>query len=96
MFDIFMTFVSLTQALKTCMQALLSHAGDKHSDKAAAHMNPFVSLRLLRELGVPPAVQQAEHSTFFALNERIVAAESCWFAAKVRGGRHRRCLAGVC
>ena len=78
------------QALKTCMQVLLNHAtANKSSDKTAgsdsdSHSNPFVSLQLLRDLEVPTVIQQADSGSYFALNERIVAAESCWFAAKVR------------
>jgi hypothetical protein len=65
------------------MNSLLCHASDKSSDKSVTHMNPFVSMRLLGDLESPVAVQHADHTTFFALNERIVAAESCWFASKV-------------
>jgi hypothetical protein len=74
------------QALKTCMQGLLSHANSKPSDRTAADSdaNPFVSLQLLRRLEEPVAMQRADLGSYFALNERIVAAESCWFAAKVR------------
>lgn len=68
------------------MQVLLNHATHKNADKSAdSDLNPFISLQLLRELEVPMVMQekQADHSSYFALNERIVAAESCWFAAKV-------------
>lgn len=78
---------SIIKALKTCMQVLLNHANHKNnSDKSAdSDSNPFISLQLLRELEVPMVVQQkqTDHSSYFALNERIVAAESCWFASKV-------------
>jgi hypothetical protein len=67
------------------MQVLLKHSASGEKDKAVdTHANPFVSLQLLRELAVPAAVQHGNLTTYFALNERIVAAESCWFAAKVR------------
>ena len=45
--------------------------------------NVFNDPDLLRNLHTAPAVQHAHADTFFALNERVVAAESCWFAAKV-------------
>ena len=45
--------------------------------------NVFNDPELLRNLHAAPAVEHADAHTFFALNERVVAAESCWFAAKV-------------
>lgn len=72
------------KALKKCMQVLLNHATNKNAEKTAdSDSNPFITLQLLRELEVPMVVQQADLSSYFALNQRIVAAESCWFAAKV-------------
>ena len=65
------------------MQFFLNQSHGKNSDKALETSNPFISLQLIREVEEPPVVQQADPTTYFALNERIVAAESCWFAAKV-------------
>lgn len=47
--------------------------------------NIFCSSDVLKNLQPPHAVQFPEPSSFNALNERVVAAESCWFAAKILG-----------
>lgn len=47
---------------------------------------PFTScdaVRVFALLKVPAIVTQSDSSSCYALNERIVAAESCWFAAQM-------------
>jgi hypothetical protein len=40
-------------------------------------------IRVADVLKVPAPIKNANYENFYALNERIVAAESCWFVAKV-------------
>lgn len=41
-------------------------------------------IRVIDVLKVPVPMKNASDDNFYSLNERIVAAESCWFVAKVR------------
>lgn len=45
--------------------------------------NIFTDTELLKSLRPAAAVEHGSQESFYALNERVVAAESCWFAAKV-------------
>jgi hypothetical protein len=52
--------------------------------KGIQFTNIFSWPDLVKNILPPHSMLNPDASTFFGLNERIVAAESCWFAAKVR------------
>jgi hypothetical protein len=66
-----------------------SHSGswDESSaemdSQAVQFTNIFGWPDLVKNILPPHSMLNPDPTTFFGLNERIVAAESCWFAAKV-------------
>lgn len=51
--------------------------------QAIQFTNIFSWPDLVKNILPPHSMLNPDPTTFFGLNERIVAAESCWFAAKV-------------
>jgi len=63
-----------------------SSTGDVFISGSGVHSSPLVceSVRVSSLLRVPQVVNEGDHhSNHFSLNARIVAAESCWFAARI-------------
>jgi hypothetical protein len=53
-------------------------------DNTSAHFtNIFAWPDVIKNILPPHSMLNPDPASYYALNERIVAAESCWFAAKV-------------
>lgn len=65
-------------------QASPSAQDNATSALGAAYTRTPGIIRVADVLKVPVPMKNASNENFYALNERIVAAESCWFVAKVR------------
>ena len=48
-----------------------------------ASSNEMIKMANIMSAQVPPIISLLLEGNFYGLNEKIVAAESCWFAAKV-------------
>ncbi len=90
-------FLILLKALEEYLHSLLSEPSSAtispmKPTAAASHTidsSPFSDLpnefvKLLKGLHPPHVIQYVDERNHFSLNERVVAGESCWFAAKVR------------
>ncbi len=90
-------YTYLLQHLQKFLLDLLPDPSNPNGDKSSPmkqgssgniDMSPFNEMtseftKLLRTIRVPHVIQVIEAKSYYSLKERVAAAESCWFAAKV-------------